>query len=233
MRLLVISDIHGNADALRAVADAEEADGVLCLGDIVDYGPRPDAAVRWVMEHSDTTVRGNHDTAVAMGVSCHCAPLFRRLSEESRKLTIPMLGSGERHFLAGLPERRELELGGMKLALVHAAPSDPLYRYLPASDTAGWEREIEPIDADVILVGHTHMPVALRYGGKLLLNPGSVGLQRDGDPRASYAVLEDGEPQLKRVDYEVDATVKTLWQWGLPHDVAGALERVYRTGSLG
>ena len=89
MRVLIVSDIHGNWEALRTVADAEKVDRVICLGDIVDYGPRAPETVRWVQEHSFATVRGNHDNAVATGAHCRSATSFRRLSEESRKLPIP------------------------------------------------------------------------------------------------------------------------------------------------
>jgi putative phosphoesterase len=230
MRVLIVSDIHGNWEALRTVAAQEEADRVLCLGDIVDYGPRPVETVRWVREHADAVVRGNHDTAVALGVSCRSAPAFRRLSEETRKLTVPLLSDTDRRYLAELPVRATLHLDGVSIELLHAAPGDPLYQYLPASDGEGWARAVEDIDAEIVLVGHTHLPAVLDVGGKLVVNPGSVGLPRDGDPRACYAVLEAGRPVLKRVAYDVSQTVQALREWGLPHDVASALETMYHGG---
>lgn len=232
MRVLVVSDIHGNWEALRAVAACERADRVFCLGDIVDYGPRPVETVGWVREHAEVTVRGNHDTAVALGVSCRSAPAFRRLSEETRRLTVPMLSEEDRRFLAGLPVRASIELDGVRIELLHAAPADPLYQYLPASDVDGWRRAVAGIDADIVLVGHTHLPVVLELGGKRMVNPGSVGLPRDGDPRACYAVLEDGHPVLKRAAYEVEETVKDLRRWGLPEDVTSSLEATYRGGKV-
>ena len=231
MRTLVVSDIHGNFPALRAVAAAERADQVLCLGDLVDYGPRPAECVGWVRANAQATVRGNHDNAVALGVPCRSAPLYRRLSEESRRLTLPLLSDEDRSFLAGLPLRRSLTAGGLRLELIHAAPDDPLYRYLLLTDRQAWERAVEDVDADVILVGHTHFPAVLRLGRKLVVNPGSVGLPRDGDPRAGYAVLDDGEPELKRVAYPVEETLRALWEWGVPHDVARGLEGIYQTGA--
>ncbi len=232
MRVLVISDIHGNEEALRAVTEAESVDRVLCLGDLVDYGPRPAEVVRWVRSHAEATVRGNHDTAVARGVPCRSAPAFRRLSEESRKRTIPLLSDEEIRFLGGLPVERSIEIQGLRIRMLHAAPADPLYQYLPASDVAAWERGVADIDADVILVGHTHIPAVLSFGTKLVVNPGSVGLPRDGDPRACYAVLEDRRPLLKRAAYDVRRTVDALAAWGLPQDVATSLEGIYTTGAL-
>jgi len=230
MRALVISDIHGNFEALRAVTEAERFDRVLCLGDIVDYGPQPVETVRWVREHVDAFVRGNHDMAVGAGVACRSAPAFRRLSEESRKLTVPMLSEEERGFLAGLPLRRALLFDGVRLEMLHAAPEDPLYQYLPATDREGWTRAVEHLEADIVLVGHTHLQAVLKLGPKLMVNPGSVGLPRDGDPRACYALLEDGHPVLKRIPYDVSRTVERLREWGLPHDVTQALETIYRGG---
>ncbi len=207
-------------------------DRVICLGDIVDYGPSPVEAVSWVQDNADLVVRGNHDTAVALGVGCRSAPAFRRLAEETRQLTIPMLSQHHREYLANLPVRLTTQFNGLRVEVLHAAPEDPLYQYLPASDLVRWHRAVEQVDADVILVGHTHMPVVFEVGDKLVVNPGSVGLQRDGDPRASYAVFENGRPMLRRVPYAVEITVGATRAWGLPRDVADALAHVYETGSL-
>ena len=232
MRVLVISDLHGNWAALRAVVAQERADQVFCLGDIVDYGPSPGETLRWVRENATVTVRGNHDTAVAFETSCGASPDFRRLSEETRRLTIPMLSEEERRWVGALPIRTSVELDGRRIVLLHAAPDDPLYQYLPATDVDGWRRAVESVDADIILVGHTHLPVILPVGNKLVVNPGSVGLQRDGDPRASCAILEDGEPSLLRVDYDPSATISLLASWGLPPDVEQHLVAIYNTGKI-
>jgi predicted phosphodiesterase len=143
-----------------------------------------------------------------------------------------MLTDDERAYLAGLPLQQDLDLDGLHVAMVHAAPGDPLFGYLPASDVEGWRSAVHGLGADLVLVGHTHAPVVLELGGTRVLNPGSVGLPRDGDPRASYALIEDGVPALRRVSYEVGKTVRLLWDWGLPHDVATALESVYVDGEL-
>jgi putative phosphoesterase len=233
MRVLVISDIHGNIDALNAVLAAEPlVDRVLCLGDIVDYGPAPDDTLRWVRQHAFATVRGNHDNAVGLDVDCRSAPAFHHLSVSSRKRTIPKLRDDERHYLGSLPLQQQLVIDGLRLVLVHAAPTDPLFRYLPASDEEAWRREVAGMQADLVLVGHTHIPVVLDLGSTRLLNPGSVGLPRNGDPRAEYALIVDGEPELKRVPYDVASNVRRLWSFGLPHDVARSLESVYLEGEL-
>ncbi len=229
MRVLVVSDLHGNVEALRAVVAAEpRVDRVLCLGDLVDYGPRPDEIVTWVREHALATVRGNHDNAVAFGEDCRSAPLFRRLSVESRRKTVPMLSAENLAFLRALPTRTPLVLDGIRLELLHAAPGDPLFQYLPATRLDEWREAARGIEADLILVGHTHLPVCVELDGKRMVNPGSVGLPRDGDPRACYAVIDNGIPFLKRVAYDVERTVAALRAWGLPDDVTRSLEDLYR-----
>jgi protein phosphatase len=144
-----------------------------------------------------------------------------------------MLTEDERRWVGALPIRSSVELDDRRVALLHAGPDDPLYQYLPASDVDGWQRAVEGVDADIILVGHTHLPVILPLGDKLLVNPGSVGLQRDGDPRASCAILEDGAPSLLRVDYDTSATISSLASWGLPPDVEQQLVAIYKTGRIG
>lgn len=229
MRVLVVSDIHGNIEALRAVAAAEpDVDRVLCLGDLVDYGPHPDAAVAWVRARASATVRGNHDHAVALGVDCGSDPTFRRLSVETRLKTAPMLDADALAFLRGLPARRTVAVDGRRFELLHAAPRDPLFQYLPGTRVAEWKEAAADIDAELILVGHTHLAGIVDLGGKRLVNPGSVGLPHGRDPRACYAVIADGEPMLKRVRYDVDRTVADLEACGLPDDVVRSLESLYR-----
>lgn len=233
MRVLVVSDIHGNIDALRAVIAAEpNPDRLLCLGDIVDYGPAPDATVRWVREHASAVVRGNHDNAMGRGEDCRSALPFHRFSVETRRRTTQLLTDDERLYLGTLPLHHRLELDGKRIEMVHASPSDPLFRYLPPSSEDEWRREVASVDADLLLVGHTHLPALVELGSLRLLNPGSVGLPRNGDPRASYAVIVDGTPELRKVVYDVGGAIRRLWDAGIPDDVARAIEGIYLDGEL-
>lgn len=229
MRVLVVSDIHGNLEALRAVAEAEpDVDRVICLGDLVDYGPHPDATVAWVRARAFATVRGNHDHAAAFGEDCGSTPPFRRLSVETRRRTAPLLDAAALAFLRGLPTRLGVVVDGQRWELLHGAPRDPLFQYLPGARVAEWREAAAEIDAALILAGHTHLPAVVDLGGKRLVNPGSVGLQHGGDPRACYAVIEDGEPRLRRVAYDVERTVADLEARGLPEDVVRTLAAMYR-----
>jgi len=233
MRVLVLSDIHGNLDALEAVLTAESGvDRVLCLGDAVDYGPAPDATVGWIRGHVQDVIRGNHDNAMGLGEDCRSAGPFHRLSVETRRRTTPLLTDDERAYLGTLPLRQRVQLDGKRIEMVHATPSDPLFHYLPPSSEEEWRREAAGVDADLLLAGHTHLPAIVDLGSLQLVNPGSVGFQRNGDPRASYAVIVDGVPELRKVAYDVRKAVRRLWQIGLPHDVATSIESIYLEGEL-
>jgi predicted phosphodiesterase len=123
-----------------------------------------------------------------------------------------------------------LTLENTRFLLVHATPRDPLDEYAPA-DPEFWGRRLQNVDADVICVGHTHHPYVLEVGDKLVINPGSVGQPRDGDPRASYAVIEDDKIELKRVEYPVEDTLRTIQESNLPDATKEMLLDVFRTGS--
>jgi protein phosphatase len=135
-------------------------------------------------------------------------------------------------FLATRPTTAWITLGGVRFQLCHATPSDPLYTYLPPSARDAWEEEMRAVEADVLLVGHTHLPMVLRFGDKTVVNPGSVGLPRERDPRASFAIIEDGVPRLEKVEYDVEATVAALAGVGLSAPVVSALTTILRTGAL-
>lgn len=230
MRILVVSDVHANWAALREVP--ENIDRVLCLGDLVDYGPDPRPCIDWMRERQAVGVRGNHDNAVAFRVGCGCAPAMRAASEETRGLMWDLLEPADLDYLGSRPLTADVTFGGVRFHLVHATPSDPLYTYLRPEEDRRWAEEVERVDGDVILVGHTHLPMLLRVGKKLVVNPGSVGQPRDGDPRAAYAIFEDGEPRLERTAYDVDATVGALAMRALTTRTVESLTRLLRSGGV-
>jgi putative phosphoesterase len=227
-RVLVISDIHANFEALRRVPD--RFDRILCLGDIVDYGPDPVSCIQWLRDRDVVVVRGNHDDALARGVDCRCNPWMHEASSVTRALMAKLLGPADRQYLGTLPVQEDVTIDGVRIHLVHATPSDPLYSYVPPDDEERWAREAERAEADVLLVGHTHLPMSLRVGGGYVVNPGSVGQPRDGDPRASFAIIEDGQPRLERVAYDIDASVSALEAQSLPDSVFRQLASLLRTG---
>lgn len=208
MRLLVLADIHGNRAALEAIV-TQPFDACVCVGDLVDYGPEPGPCIDWVRENSLYCVRGNHDHGVAQEVEVQGAAGFRFLTSVTRPLTIAALAPEQRRFLAELPTWQMFTIAGKRFLMVHATPRDPMDEYAQP-DPNFWAPRLQGLEVDYLLVGHTHHPYVLQVNGTTIVNPGSVGLNRDGDPRASYAIIEDGQVQLCRADYPIGATLTRL-----------------------
>jgi putative phosphoesterase len=229
MKILLLADVHANWAALQAVTDPHEV--CLVLGDLVDYGLEPAPCIDWVRRRAQHATRGNHDHGVAQDVRVSGRSGFRYLTGVTRALTQERLSAEDRRYLAGLPLTRTVTLNGTRFLLVHATPRDPLDEYALA-DVDFWGRRLQGVEADVVCVGHTHHPYVLEVGDKLVINPGSVGQPRDGDPRASYAVIEDRRVELKRVAYAVEDTVRTVQESTLPEPAKALLTEVLRTGSM-
>ena len=230
MRILVVADIHANWAALRAID--EPHDVCLMLGDLVDYGPDPLPCVRWSMEHATYAIRGNHDHGVAQNVPVDGENGYRYLTRVSRPYQWAALGPEERRYLLRLPLTKRVTLDGKRFLLVHATPRDPLDEYL-MKDPDIWARRVESADADIVCVGHSHMQFNLMVNDRtVVLNPGSVGQPRDGDPRAAYAIIEDGRIELKRVEYPVEETIAQIEAGPLPQRAKWLLTEGLRNGRL-
>ena len=229
MRILVVSDIHSNWPALAAID--EPHDLCLCLGDLVDYGPDPAECVRWAMEHADHAIRGNHDHGVAQSVPVTGDTGYRYLTRMSRPLQWPALAPDERTYLLQLPLTKRLTLDGKRFLLVHGTPRDPLDEYL-MRDPATWAKRVENAEADIVCVGHSHMQFNLMAGDVVVLNPGSVGQPRDGDPRAGYAIIEDGRIELKRISYSIDEAAIRIERTDMPDRAKALMIESLRLGKL-
>jgi len=235
VKIALISDIHGNLDALQAVFrhidDQGDVEAVHCLGDVVGYGPEPEGCIDLLRERCDATLMGNHDFALinaAVGFNRIAAEAITCIRERMEPGIFSLPRKQERwDWLRDLPERRQL---GDDL-LVHASPRDNIFEYILPDDPRHDPEKIfaifEMIDRNVY-VGHTHRPgiiteeprfyepadVDMRYafepGEKLIINVSSVGQPRDRDPRACYATLTDREVVFHRVEYDVEATVRKV-----------------------
>jgi putative phosphoesterase len=230
MRSLVIADIHGNWPALQAVVAAEPHDVCICLGDLVDYALEPAPVIHWVRQHAHYAVRGNHDHGAAQNVTTSGKVGFRYLTTVTRALTRVLLSPEDLRFLGALPVSRTVTIDNARYLLVHASPRDPLDEYSPP-DPEFWARRLQAVDVDVVCVGHTHHPYALTVEGTLIVNPGSVGQPRDGDPRASYAVIDGDKVELKRIEYPVADTLAVIQASGLPMKDKEMLCEVFRRGA--
>jgi diadenosine tetraphosphatase ApaH/serine/threonine PP2A family protein phosphatase len=239
MRACVISDIHGNLHALEAVLDAisdEAPDELWCLGDVIGYGPRPNECCRLVAERADLCLVGNHDLAVLGRIDID---VFTHDAGVSARWTREVLDDESRAFL------EELEPAGERagVALFHASPRDPVWEYVLSIEVA--DQCLRDADVPLVLVGHSHFALAfwltadgtegglapdgsnvdLAPADRWLLNPGSVGQPRDGDPKASYLVLDTDArwARFRRVPYDIAATQAEIRELGLPQSLADRL----------
>ncbi len=217
MKVGVLSDIHGNKVALDAVlADMPPVERLLCAGDIVGYNPWPAACVEWIRERSVPTVRGNHDRVTAAGGGAGFNSMAGAGVEYARK----QLSEDQLAFLkALLDSRRECE---RRVRLVHGHPDDPDRYTYPAQfrpELLGEE--------DVLVMGHTHVQAHEVYDEGIVMNPGSVGQPRDGDPRAAYAVVDLDEMAVTehRVEYDIERVQEAVREAGLPDQIADRLDK--------
>lgn len=227
MRILLLADIHSNWPALEAIR--ESFDVCLCLGDLVDYGTDPVPCVEWVRQKASAAVRGNHDHAVAQRIPSRRSTGLGRIASAARPVHWQVLTPSQLSFLGRLPVTRRMELDHRSFYLVHATPRDPLDEYLK-NDAAGWQARLDGIDADFVCVGHTHQPFCLELERTRVINPGSVGQPRDGDPRAAYCLIDNGKVHLRRVEYDIERTLNQMRQCGFPDDAFEVAAHFLRTG---
>jgi protein phosphatase len=249
VRVLVLSDIHGNADALKVVLEvAPRHDQIWVLGDMVDYGPEPHIVVDLVRGlKPEVVVAGNHDYAVAYNTDCRCGEETHDLSVYTREnISYKLLTREQIGWLRSLEVKSRREYSSRRIYIAHASPRDPLYGYLkpdlplekieemlyekPSRFSVGYRR----VEADLVVVGHTHIPTSLSIRGTAVYNPGSVGQPRDGDPRASYAILDldRGGFTVHRVGYDVGKVVGKLRALGLEERFLSRLEYILRSGRV-
>ena len=225
VRIAVISDLHSNFDALQAVlSDIGDYDALVCLGDLVGYGAQPNEVVSKIRSlRPDAIVMGNHDYAVSTGDTSG----FVRHAAQAAEWTRGHISPENLRYIASLHPEATLTGDEVRVALVHGSPRDPLneYIYSDASDFI-LRSLIEESGGSSLLLGHTHVPFTHSYGSKLIGNPGSVGQPRDGDARASYAILEpqaEVQFQVRRTSYDIDAAASKIVVRGLPKSLADRL----------
>ncbi len=235
MRVAIVSDIHANLTAFQSViADWGAVDAVWCLGDIVGYGPDPMACIDLIRSLSTVSVAGNHDWAATGRIDVDD---FNDLAREAALWTSSQLSNEGRDYLDGLPL---IETVG-DFTLAHGSPRDPVWEYILSEHQAADNFPL--FDGIACFVGHSHVPMAFRatwtgdsqrwvvqteavwydswiaFGdGREIINVGSVGQPRDGDPRASYVILDTTARRYlrRRVGYDVASTQSRMSQVGLP-----------------
>ncbi|MEZ6062344.1 MAG: metallophosphoesterase family protein [Planctomycetaceae bacterium] len=227
MRILLLADVHANWPALSAID--ESFDACFFLGDAVDYATDPAPCIEWLQKYASVSVRGNHDHSVAQRVTMRPAGTFRRIAAAMRPQHFRALNDEHLTWLARMPVTQHLSDGRHSYLLVHASPRDPMDEYVP-DVVEQWAQRLEHVDVDFVCVGHTHVPMHLRLERTQVINPGSVGQPRDGDPRAAYAIIENGKVEFRRVAYDVDRTIDHMRKSGIEDDIIDIAESVLRTG---
>ena len=217
MQVGVVSDIHANRIALDAVfEDMPPVEGVVCAGDVVGYNPWPGECIDRVRDRGVPTVMGNHDRAVASG----SAFAFNSMAGAGVEYTREVLDDDRMDWLGSLPDERTAFDGRVKI--VHGHPDDPdRYTY---PDLFGPELLDEE---DVLVLGHTHVQHHESYDAGIVLNPGSVGQPRDGDPRAAYAMLDLDAMTVeeRRVGYEIERVERAVDEAELPEGIGSRLRK--------
>ena len=228
MTILIISDLHGNLEALEALP--RNFDHLWVLGDLVNYGPNPAEVIQFVREHASAVVRGNHDHAIAFNEDPRCSERFRQMADETSRFTRSVLGEQDLNYLRNLPLKIGFEESGIRVLMCHATPGHPLFEYRTPESPLWFRDQAEP-SSSVLLVGHTHLPFQLTSAGRSVVNPGSVGQAKHGRPEACYAKWEDSRITLHTVPYDFESTVRKLGSMPQSPAVYRDLSQVLRTGS--
>lgn len=231
----IFGDIHGNLPALEAVlADMElhNSSPRYCLGDLVGYGTFPNEVIATIRDLKIPTLMGNYDQGVGNNSDdCGCA-YTSKTSEALGKRSIAWSNENttaeNKLFLKQLTAQIPLQLNGLRIQLVHGSPrkiNEYLYEDRP---DATMERLLDIADADVLVCGHTHIPYhRILPSGRHVVNAGSVGKPKDGNPQACYIVLESIDSQLKvkfkRVPYDIERTAQAIEASDMPHEYAEML----------
>jgi diadenosine tetraphosphatase ApaH/serine/threonine PP2A family protein phosphatase len=239
MRAAVVADIHSNLEAFRAVLrDLEErggADEIWCLGDIVGYGPNPRECIQLLRQHRCLCVAGNHDWAAIGKLDTSS---FNPAAAAACQWTAEALKEEDADYLSSLP----LTLRRGDFTLVHGSPREPIWEYVLSTQAA--RDNFDRFESRFCLIGHSHSPLlfeldsrdscrehqlpeqfSLKTRSRFIINCGSVGQPRDGDPRASYAIINTGEEALwhHRVKYDFKVTQDKILDTDLPARLASRL----------
>ncbi len=235
MRLILIADVHANWQALLSLQRAEQKpDAVIFAGDAVGYGPDPSNCVKWLLANATVAVKGNHDEAIAQGDVDGIPLELRESAHESIAYSRKILAREDALRLSQLPLTNYYEAGGAKFFVTHGTPTNPLNGQLnPATcSESDLHAMFDSIDADVIVLGHTHLPAIRVFGKKIIINPGSLGQPRYGVPDATFAVWDDGRIQIHHLHYDHDAVADKIRLLPLSVETIEVLTEVLEKGMI-
>ena len=228
MRIAIISDIHGNLEALEAVFSSinaqEKLDHVVCLGDIVGYYANPVECIDIIRNRCDIVIQGNHDSAITAINFERRVKWFNKSAVQSLGWTRDMLREEDNEvqfqFLRKLRTKKSLNIGDTNFLFVHGTPEKKWEYFLfPYWNNEPLEEQIARLDTwldqwNFVALGHTHWAFQYKKNNRYVVNPGSVGQPRDENPDASYCLVEASEMGIKvqhfRIKYDIEKTCKAL-----------------------
>lgn len=228
MRILIFSDLHANLEALLALQRVErKPDAIFFLGDAVGYGPDPLACAMWLKQNAHAWVQGDHDAAAAADSDFASPEEWREAAHATRAMNRVLLPASMLTYLGTLPVTQTIERDGTRFHLSHCPRG--------ANDALTWADEtlqewFDETNADVILFGHTHVPLLRRMGRRYLVNPGSLGQPRHGLPSCTYAVWDDGDLKIQHIDYDPRVTIQKLGLVPLDPEAVARLQETLRVG---
>ena len=219
MKVAVLSDAHANIFALDNVLEAirlnSDVKRILFAGDALGYYPCVNEVSDLLRERVDWCIKGNHDAFVTGQLS---------VSEDMRRVcgldyTLSHISAGNMEWLQGLPDSAEIELAGKVIKMFHGSPWDHLEEYV-YPDCLTFDR-FDNIEADFVILGHTHYPMVKQRGNKIIINPGSCGQPRDYNPMASYSIvdLDSGHVEICRISYDRQTLIRRVKELGFDESV--------------
>lgn len=218
MLIGLVADVHSNAMALKevlSVFDGLRVEKILHAGDIIGYNPYPDETLDLFKKKKIISILGNHDRALITGDTSGFNPYAKAALEWTRNTASP----DDVDYLLGLQDIESITLEGRRIVLVHGSPYD-IDEYIYPEDAV--PELLSAVNGDVLVLGHTHVQFIKEYAEGIIVNPGSVGQPRDGNPDAAFAVLDtdSGKIQLKRVGYDIEKVIEDMLAAHLPEKLA-------------
>lgn len=227
MRLALVSDIHGNWEAFKAVLDDIKKLGLsktICCGDSVNYCGSPNEVVNYLRENKIVCVQGNHDIH---SVDLQEMNKFNSYAQQGLRIMNKVLSKENKEFLSKLPQHYKGEVENRKIVFVHGSINNPWWDYVYSNTNEEILKGFfDKTKAHVIVCGHTHIPFVKRMrDGRLLINCGSVGQPRDNNNKAAYAVLDTHSlsANIRRVEYDINSAARKTISLGLPGYLAERL----------
>ena len=228
MRIAVISDIHGNLYSLLRVLediDSQDVDSIICLGDLVGYGPHPNEVIAMMRKKHITCLKGNYDASVVDNDFTY----IRRttINDFSLPWTVEELRNSNIYYLANLPTEMTMNICGKKIRFVHGSPRR-INEYMDKNNTDK-ETIMTELEEDILVCAHTHLPSVEQFGDKLLINDGSVGKPKNGSPEATYILLDlynEATPKVKvrTVEYDFAKIMKDMQMKQFPSSLVASYQ---------